>query len=90
MSEGGYEATRGGVDMNGNVSSSFGLIFVQYLGYLLDWFVVASVRRTKDNEDSNRVFVDVVLYQVWVESKMGLFADRKNARFDFEVAGVLF
>ena len=60
------------IDVDWDVIACLSFIFVQNLGDLLDRFVMAGIRRAQDHEDTDRVLVNILLDQFWIESEVAL------------------
>jgi hypothetical protein len=63
-----YKATRSSVYVNRDIDASRLLIFIQNIVDLLHWLVMSSVGRAENYEDTDCVFVNVLLDKLWVES----------------------
>ena len=90
MGKGRDEASRRGVDVDGDVDPRLCFVGVEDLGDFLDGLVVARVRAAKDDEDADRVLVNVLLDEVRVEAVVALLAHVEDPRLDLEVAGEFF
>ena len=71
--------------MNRYIKSSFLFIFIEKFGDCFDWFVVTSVSRSKNNEDSNGIFIEIFTDFASVEAVFGFTLDGDNTSFDIKV-----
>ena len=85
-----YETSACSVNVDRYIISSLSLVFIQDLGDLFHWFIVASIRATHNYEDPDSVFIDVLFDQLGVESVLALFANIKDPSLDLKVPGKFF
>lgn len=84
--EGSNEATRCGINVDGDIHASRLFILVQDVVDLPDWLVVSGVGTSENNEHTYRVLVNVLLDKLWVEAIVGFGRHGQNSSLNLEVA----